>query len=77
MLSCLSKMDKHFTVSLTHLVADFGTDGADSGAIDKTAGVTVIPVLVGKLTLSQRKRAELVVQLLGILRKEGEMVRKL
>ena len=52
-------------------MADFGTDGADPRAVDETTGVTVVPVLVGKLSLSQRKCAELVIQVLGILEKGG------
>ena len=46
---------------MTCLVADFGTDGADARAVDQPAGVAVVPVLVGKLTLSQRKCAQLAV----------------
>ena len=40
-------------------VADFSTDGADARSLNELAGVAVVPMLVGKLTLSLSESTEL------------------
>jgi len=50
-------------------VADTSTDRADSDAVHHLARVTVVPVLVHELLLSDRVRAQLVVQRLVVLRR--------
>ena len=44
-------------------MADLGADGADSRVVDEGAGVAVVPVLVGKLTVSDLERARLTVHI--------------
>ena len=58
-----------------YLVADFGTNGADSSATHQVTGVAVVPVLVAVLFLGHCEGAQFAVQSLSLLR-EGHTERE-
>ena len=53
------------------LVADSGTDGAGSSAVHQSTRVAVVPVLVTKLLVGDGECAQLAVEDLPVLNREG------
>ncbi len=52
-------------------MADLGADGADTLAVDHSARVAVVPVLVDEVFLRHRERTETIRQFIFLRRRRG------
>ena len=67
MRACVHACHMH----LSHFVADFGADSAGPRVVDKGAGVAVVPMLVGELSVGDLECAQVTVQVFLFLEQKN------